>query len=59
MVLYLKGKYITKSLLKQEVYTLLKQEKRLDLMSLIEEKIYLAKNEEAALSEVSNFIDIR
>lgn len=58
MKLQLKGKIITKSMLREEVYKLLKTERKMELMNMIDTEIFIAKNEEEALNAVSKYMEI-
>lgn len=58
MKLQLKGKIITKSFLREEVYKLLKSENKMELMNMIDTEIFLAKSEEEALNAVSKYLEI-
>jgi len=58
MKLQLKNKIISKEMLRENVYTLLKREKKLDLMNVLDEGIYKAASIEDALNVVARYIDI-
>ncbi len=59
MVLYLKGKIISKKMLREEVWNSLKKERKTELMPSLEEGIYNSSNEEEALNFISRYFDVR